>query len=122
MKVDEIKFRVKSFLLNTIDLYLPPTNFFDKIKNTTAKFWVEQNSWKLNKILDAFSDENHEIDTEKLVSQYENVLFDQNGEMSVDVKSMIPSEYDTIKSILPDKIILFKKEDLRKLFQESPRL
>lgn len=116
MKVDEIKFRVKSFLLNTIDLYLPPTNFFDKIKNTTAKFWVEQNSWKLNKILDAFSDENHEIDTDKLVSQYENVLFDQNGEMSVDVKSMIPSEYDTIKSILPDKIILFKKEDLRNIF------
>lgn len=116
MRVDEIKLKVKNFALNTIDLYIPPTNFFDKIKNTTAKFWVEQNVWRLNKILDAFSDENHEIDTDKLIAQYDNVLFDQNGEMSVDIKQMIPNDYDTIKTLLPDKIILFKREDLHNIF------
>ena len=33
MKTDEVKMRVIKFVNNTIDLYLPPTNFFDKIKN-----------------------------------------------------------------------------------------
>ena len=33
MNVDEVKLRIIKFLNNTIDLYIPPTNFFDKLKN-----------------------------------------------------------------------------------------
>ena len=65
MKTDELKLRVKKFLDNTIDLYLPPTNFFDKMKNSTAKLWLDQNMWKLGKAVDAFGDEDGEIDEEK---------------------------------------------------------
>ena len=62
MKIDEVKLRLKNFIHNTIDLYVSPTNFFDKMKNSTAKLWVDQNIWKLNKAIEAFGDEHGEID------------------------------------------------------------
>lgn len=115
MNVDAIKLRVKRFVMNTIDLCMPPTNVFDKIKNSTAKFWVEQNMWRFNKVIDAFGDENKEIDVEKLKSYYLDSLF-ENGEMRLDIKSMIPCQYDWLKEYLPNKIVLFKEEDLTNIF------
>ena len=38
MKIDEGKLRLKNFIHNTIDLYVSPTNFFDKMKNSTANY------------------------------------------------------------------------------------
>ena len=32
MKIDEMKLKIKNLVNNTIDMYLPPTNFFDKLK------------------------------------------------------------------------------------------
>ena len=60
-----MKMRIHHFVHNTIDLYLPPTNFLDKMKNATAKLWIDQNIWQVNKILDSFGDEHGEIDFEK---------------------------------------------------------
>jgi len=115
MKIDEIKLRINQFLQGTIDLYLPPTNFFDKMKNATAKLWIDQNMWKLNKALDSFGDQNGEIDAEKIITYYEDALF-ENGELRLDVKSMIPKQYEWLNEYLPNKVILFKKEDLIHLF------
>lgn len=114
MKIDEIKLKIKNFINDTLDLYFPPTNFFDKLKNATAKLWVEQNTWRLNKILEAFADEHHEIDGEKIIEMYEDVLF-ENGELKVNVKEIIPENMGWINEYLPNKIILFKKEDLHKI-------
>lgn len=116
MKTDELKLRVKKFLDNTIDLYLPPTNFFDKMKNSTAKLWLDQNMWKLGKAVNAFGDEDGEIDEEKIIHYYENILF-ENGEMKLDVKEMIPSQYEWLKEFLPNKLILFKTDDFRRIFK-----
>lgn len=115
MKIDEIKLRINQFLQGTIDLYLPPTNLFDKMKNATAKLWIDQNMWKLNKALDSFGDQNGEIDVEKIITYYEDALF-ENGELRLDVKSMIPKQYEWLNEFLPNKVILFKKEDLIHLF------
>lgn len=115
MKTDEIKLRLNKFANDTIDLYIPPTGFFDKMKNSTAKFWLEQNMWKLGKAVDAFGDENGEIDPERIMAHYENALF-ENGELKLDIKSMIPPQYEWLKEYLPNKIVLFKKEDLHNLF------
>lgn len=115
MNVDEIKLRLHRFLNNTIDLYLPPVGFFDKMKNSTAKLWVDQNMWKLDKALHAFSDENQEIDIDKVVEAYQDALF-ENGEMKLDVKGMLPDSLDWLKDILPNKIILFKLEDFHRIF------
>ena len=115
MKIDELKLRINQFIHGTIDLYLPPTNFFDKMKNSTAKLWVDQNIWKLYKAIDSFGDQNHEIDIDKVLSYYEDALF-ENDELRLDVKSMIPQQYIWLMEYLPNKVILFKKEDLKHLF------
>lgn len=116
MKTDEVKLRINKFINDTIDLYVPPTNFFDKMKNSTAKLWVDQNMWKLNKAIEAFADENGEIDEDKVLHYYEQALF-ENGEMKLDVKGMIPKQYEWIKEYLPNKLILFKTEDFRRIFK-----
>lgn len=116
MKTDEMKLRIHKFLNDTIDLYMPPNGFIDKMKNSTAKLWLEQNSWMLFKAIDAFGDENHEIDTDKVLSIYEDSLF-ENGELRVDVKTIIPQQYEWLKDYLPNKIILFKKDDLKNIFR-----
>lgn len=115
MKIDELKLRISTFIEETIDMYIPPTGFFDKIKNSTIKLWVHQNTWKLNKILDAFKDEKGEIDSNSIISEYEKSLF-EDGEFRLDVKNIIPIEYSEVSKILPDKIVVFKKDDLYKLF------
>ena len=68
MKIDEVKLRINQFVQGTIDLYMPPTNFIDKMKNATAKLWVDQNMWKLYKAIDNFGDQNDEIDIESVDS------------------------------------------------------
>jgi hypothetical protein len=115
MKTDEIKLRVYKFLENTIDLYIPPIGFFDKMKNSTAKLWLEQNKWKMDKAVDSFGDENMEIDIETILKHYEQALF-ENGELRIDVKTMIPQQFEWVKDYLPNKIILFKKDDLNSIF------
>ena len=86
------------------------------MKNSTAKLWLEQNSWMLFKAIDAFGDEHHEIDIDKVLNHYESSLF-ENDELRIDVKSIIPQQYEWIKDYLPNKIILFKKDDLRNIFR-----
>jgi hypothetical protein len=115
MKVDEVKLRINQFINGTIDLYIPPTSLFDKMKHATAKLWVDQNMWRIYNIIDKFGDQNGEIDIEKVLSYYEDVLF-EHDELRLDIKSMIPKEYTWINEYLPNKIIVFKKEDLNYLF------
>lgn len=115
MKTDEVKLRLHKFLNSTIDLYLPPTSFFDKMKNSTAKLWVDQNMWKIDKALNAFGDMNHEIDIDKVMEVYQDALF-ENGEMRLDVKGMLPEQFDWLKDMLPNKIILFKVDDFKHIF------
>lgn len=116
MKTDELKMRLHKFVNSTIDLYIPPTNFLDKIKNSTAKLWIDQNIWRIDVLLDSFGDQNHEIDSSKILHYYENALF-ENDELRLDIKDMIPSEFGWMRDQLPDKIILFRKDDLRRIFE-----
>ena len=37
--------------------------------------------------------------------------------MRLDVKSIIPSQYDWIKEYLPNKIVLFKEDDFYEIFK-----
>ena len=116
MKVDEVKLRIMKFLNDTIDLYVPPTNLFDKLKNSTAKLWLEQNQWRIGNAVCAFGDENHEIEIDTVMKHYEQALF-ENGELRLDIKSMIPDSFGWMKDFLPNKIILFKVDDFRHIFK-----
>jgi hypothetical protein len=116
MKIDELKLRLHKFVNNTIDLYLPPTSFMEKLANSTAKLWIDQNAWRLNKVLDSFGDEYGEIDADSILEHYEKTLF-ENGELRLDIKGMIPESMQLLKDALPNKIILFKTEDFRNIFK-----
>lgn len=115
MKIDELKLRVAKFIDETIDMYIPPVGFFDKLKNSTIKLWAHQNMWKLNKVMDAFKDENGEICQDDIIREYEGNLF-ENGEFRLDLKSLIPQEYSDVANMLPNKIVVFRREDLYHLF------
>ena len=114
MKIDELKLRINNFAGEIIDMYFPPVDFFGKMKNATMKLWVDQNIWKLDAILDQFKDINGEINVECIKKHYEDVLF-ENGELRLDINEMIPDNLETLKTLLPNKIILLHKNDLYKL-------
>ena len=52
-----------------------------------------------------------EIDKEQFCSSFNRLLF-ENGELRLSLKEIAPS---SIKDMLPDKIMIFKKDDLYKL-------
>lgn len=114
MKIDELKLRINNFAGELIDMYVPATDFFSKMKNATMKLWVDQNMWKLDMVLEQFADQNRCIDVDKVKMYYENALF-ENGELKLDVVGMIPDNMEMLKQILPNKIVILHKQDLYKL-------
>lgn len=115
MKVDEVKLRMKKFIFNTIDMVFPREQFSNKIKNATARYWVDQNIYRLDSVLNAFADKNNEINIDLLVNTYEDTLF-ENGDLKLDIKKIIPQDFDYLRGLFPDKLIIFKKEDLYNIF------
>ena len=51
------------------------------------------------------------IDTERLAELYKEALF-ENGELRLSLKEIVPNGF---KDMLPDKIVIFKRDDLYKL-------
>lgn len=111
MRKEELKYSIKQYILQLINDVLPESGILGKLSNRTAKFWVEQNQWRLDEILSVFTDKDECIDIEKLAAMYEDVLF-ENGELCLSLKEIAP---DSIKTMLPDKTMIFKKDDLYKL-------
>ena len=111
MKKEELKYSIKQYVLQLINDVLPESGILGKLGNRTAKYWVEQNQWRLDEILSVFTDKDECIDTQKLAEMYEDVLF-ENGELRLSLKEIAP---DGVKAMLPDKIMIFKKDDLHKL-------
>ena len=111
MRKEELKYSIKQYVLQLINDVLPESGILGKLGNRTAKYWVEQNQWRLDEILSVFTDKDECIDTKKLAEMYEDVLF-ENGELRLSLKEIAP---DSVKSMLPDKIMIFKRDDLHKL-------
>lgn len=112
MRKEEISYNIKQFVYKLIDDMLPQDGLLGKIENRTAKYWVEQNQWRLNKILSSLTDENGGIDPNQLVEQYKDVLFEE-GELRLSMKDIVP---DVFSDILPNKIVVFTVDDLYKMF------
>ena len=108
MRKEELKYSIKKYVNQLIDDVLPESGILGKLSNRTAKYWVEQNQWRLDEIISVFTDKDECIDTQKLAEMYEDVLF-ENGELRLSLKEIAP---DSIKTMVPDKIMVFKREDL----------
>ena len=111
MRKEELKYSITQYVHQLINDVLPESGILSKLGNVTAKYWVEQNQWRLDEILSVFTDKDECIDIEKLAAMYEDVLF-VNGELRLSLKEVAP---DSVKAMLPDKTMIFKRDDLHRL-------
>lgn len=112
MKASEFKLSLISGLNKLIDDYFGASTVADKFINSTLKIIIKQNSYKLDDMLELFSDEHGCIDKDIIIDNYSEVL----GESGVvfDIRDFIKNEF--VKSLLPNKALVIKREDLRKMF------
>ena len=111
MRKEELKYSITQYVNQLINDVLPESGILGKLSNRTAKYWVEQNQWRLDEILSVFTDKDECIDTKRLAEMYEDALF-ENGELRLSLKEIVPNSF---KDMLPDKIMIFKRDDLYKL-------
>ena len=108
MKIHEVKLRLNSSINKLIDTYFGLPTVTEKMVNATLKIIAKQNMYKLDTILGMFADQNGEIDPQAILYEYANQI-DENG-IRIDIKDYIDN--DLIKQILPNKILIIKKEDI----------
>lgn len=111
MKKQEAKLRLVCGVNELIDIYFGDNSMKDNLINSTLKVIVKQNTYKIESILDLFTDENGDIDEHIIIEEYSKILGEKG--IVIDLRDFIKSEM--IQKILPNKAIVFKKEDLIKM-------
>ena len=77
----EIQLRLETYVNDIINQIFPGNDMFNKLKSTTAKYWVKQNIWRMDNILNNFVDREGLIDIEEAINFYVNSTSDFNGVM-----------------------------------------
>lgn len=113
----EIQLRLETYVNDIINQIFPGNDMFNKLKSTTAKYWVKQNIWRMDSILNNFVDKDGLIDIEDTINFYVNSMFDENGKFSINLGDLIQGT--SLESLIPNKTIIFSKNDLMKLFNIS---
>lgn len=112
MNIQEFKLRMVNGINSLIDDYFGSMTGADRIINSTLKIIVKQNTHKLDNILNLFADEHGDINMDIIIEEYSNAIGDSG--FIFDLRDMVNN--DIVKSILPNKALVIKKGDLRKLF------
>lgn len=113
MKVSEFKLSVVSGVNNLIDDYFGSHSTADKFINSTLKILVKQNTYRLDDIISLFADEHGMIDETIIIEEYSKVIGESG--FILDIRDFIKN--DMVKSLLPNKALVIKKDDLRKMFK-----
>lgn len=108
MKSSEVKLRLTGFVNGLIDTYFSGASVKDKMINSTLKIIVKQNTWRADDMLKLFQDQNGEINMQEIVAEFANNIGD-NG-ISIDIRDYVNN--DLIKSYLPNKVLIIKKDDI----------
>lgn len=111
MKIGEMKIRLVTAVNKLVDTYFGQPTMSEKFINSTLKLIVKQNIYKVDSVLSLFADENGEINASDIVAEYAKMI-DENG-FVFDLKQYVPNE--TVKSLIPDKILVIKREDILNL-------
>ena len=114
MKMHEFKLRLICGVNDLIDDYFSANTVVDKFVNSTLKIMVKQNAGKLDGIMELFMDENGCIDEQMVVEEYSKML-GENGVL-FDLRDFIKN--DTIKNLIPNKALIIRDEDIKKMFQQ----
>lgn len=112
MKASEIKLCLVQGVNTLIDEYFGSSSKGDKFINSTLKILVRQNTYKIDGVLELFADEHGCIDEMILIDEYSKVI-GENG-IIFDIREFVKNEM--IRSLLPNKALVIKKEDLRRMF------
>ena len=113
MKIGEVKMRLSNSVMGLIDTYFSGNALNEKFVNSTLKLLLKQNLYKLDSILNLFSDQNGDINVDDIILEYSKMI-DENG-IIFDLKQYIDN--DLIKTFVPDKILIIKREDILNLFK-----
>lgn len=113
MKISEVKLRLSSSVMKLIDVYFSGNTFNEKMINSTLKIILKQNLYKIDSMLKLFSDKDGDINVDEIISEYSNII-DENG-LVFDLKEYIND--DILKSFIPDKILIIKREDILNLLK-----
>lgn len=111
MKVGEFKIRLSNSIINLIDTYFGSNTLNEKFINSTLKIILKQNIYKIDPMLELFTDKNGEINASDIIAEYANII-DEKGYV-FDLKQYINN--DAIKNFIPDKILVIKREDILNL-------
>lgn len=110
----EIQLRLETYVNDIINQIFPGNDMFNKLKATTAKYWVKQNIWRMDSILNNFVDKDGLIDIEDTINFYVDSMFDENDKFSINLGDLIQGT--SLETLIPNKTIIFSKNDLMKLF------
>ena len=108
MKVSEIKIRLTNTVNSLIDTYFNESSMTDKFINSTLKLLVKQNIHKVDDMLVLFADKDGEIDADVVINEYANMIGDEG--FVFDLREYVNNPL--VKSVLPDKVLVIKKEDI----------
>jgi hypothetical protein len=113
MKAGELKMRLANSVMGLIDTYFGGTAMSEKFINSTLKIILKQNLYKIDPMLDLFANQDGEINAQEVVTEYANMI-DENGYV-FDLKQYV--ENDSIKALIPNKILVIKREDILNLLK-----
>lgn len=111
MKASEFKLCLVSGVNNLIDDYFGSHTVADKFINSTLKILVKQNTYKIDSILELFTDEHGMIDENIIIEEYSKVIGESG--FILDIREFVKNEM--IRSLLPNKALIIKKDDIRKM-------
>lgn len=111
MKAGEIKMRLTNSVLGLIDTYFGANTMQEKFINATLKIILKQNIHKVDPMLNLFADKDGEINFQEIINEYAKMI-DENGYI-FDLKDYVNDE--TVKKLIPNKILVIKREDILNL-------
>lgn len=111
MRTAEVKLKLVNSANRLIDTYFGMPTITEKMINATLKVLVKQNIHKADGILKMFENEYGEINPQEILVEYANQI-DENG-IAIDIREYVNN--DTIKQMLPNKILIVKKDDILNL-------
>lgn len=114
MKIGEVKLKLSNAVLNLIDTYFNGKDMSERFINSTLKIILKQNLYRVDSVLSLFADKDGNINTDEIVEEYSKMI----GESGYifDIKEYISN--DTVRNMIPDKVLVIKQEDILNLFKK----
>jgi hypothetical protein len=97
--------------MDMINTYFGGSTMNEKFINSTLKIILKQNIYKVDGILALFADKDGDIDIANVVEEYSKMIGDQG--LVFDLKQYVDNDF--AKSLIPDKVLIIKREDIAKL-------